>query len=390
MPRILLTTLDVLSHDHQRTVRFGNRLQHRKHVADIADFLVVQKDERILELNALALLVVDEIRREITAIELHALDDVELVLERRAFLNRDNAFLADFFHRIGNDAADRFIGIGRDRADLGNRLRIGARLRQLLEFGDQISRTLVDTTLEIHRVHAGCNGLEALTQDSLGQHGGGGGTVTGDVGGLRCDLFHHLRTHVLELVFQLDFLGDRNAVLRDGRGAEALLEHDIAALGTESYLYGIRQDVDAAHHVLAGIIAEADFLYSHFQFLTKFIWVKRIAWLLCDRPLRLDHGHDVFLTHDQQIFAFNLDFGAAVLAKQHCITDLDVQRTDFAAFQDFAVANGHDLALDGLFGCGVGNNDSAGGGTFLLHAFDDHAIMQWANLHVSALLKLNS
>ena len=44
------------------------------------------------------------------------------------------------------------------------------------------------------------------------------------------DFLHHLRAHVLELVFELDLLGDRDAVLGDGRGAERLVEDDVAAL----------------------------------------------------------------------------------------------------------------------------------------------------------------
>ena len=80
---------------------------------------------------------------------------------------------------------------------------------------------LVDAALQVHRVHAGGDGLHAFADDRLGEHGGGGGAVAGDVGGLGSDFLHHLRAHVLELVLELDFLRDRDAVLGDGRGAEA-------------------------------------------------------------------------------------------------------------------------------------------------------------------------
>src|SRR5712675_1882762 len=50
------------------------------------------------KLGALALLIVDEVRREITAIELHAFDHFELVVEARALFNRDHALFADFRH----------------------------------------------------------------------------------------------------------------------------------------------------------------------------------------------------------------------------------------------------------------------------------------------------
>src|SRR5258708_26729466 len=44
-----------------------------------------------------------------------------LVLESRAFLDRDHAFLAHLLHRLGDRLADRFVGVGRDRADLRDR-----------------------------------------------------------------------------------------------------------------------------------------------------------------------------------------------------------------------------------------------------------------------------
>ncbi|MPM74920.1 hypothetical protein SDC9_121909 [bioreactor metagenome] len=95
------------------------------------------------------------------------------------------------------------------------------------------------------------------------QHGGGGGAVTGDVGGLGSDFLDHLGAHVGELVLQFDFLGDGNAVLGDGRAAEGALEHNVAALGTEGDLDGIGQDVDAFDHAGAGGIAEFDFFSCH-------------------------------------------------------------------------------------------------------------------------------
>ncbi len=74
---------------------------------------------------------------------------------------------------------------------------------------------------------------------------------------------HHLRAHVLELVLKLDFLGDSHAVLGDARRAERFVEHDIAALGAERNLYRLCQNVDAAQHPLARVLAEFNFFGSH-------------------------------------------------------------------------------------------------------------------------------
>ena len=74
---------------------------------------------------------------------------------------------------------------------------------------------------------------------ACGEHGRGGGAVAGNVVGLRGDLAHHLRAHVLELVFELDLLGDGDAVLGDARRAVGLVEHDVAALRTERHLHRV-------------------------------------------------------------------------------------------------------------------------------------------------------
>ena len=67
------------------------------------------------------------------------------------------------------------------------------------------------------------------------------------------DFADHLRAHVLELVFELDFLGDGHAVLGDARGAEGLVDDDVAALRAERHLHRVGEDVDAAQHAVAGV-----------------------------------------------------------------------------------------------------------------------------------------
>jgi hypothetical protein len=60
----------------------------------------------------------------------------------------------------------------------------------------------------------------------------------------------------LELVLKLDFLGDGDAVFGDARGAERLVQHDVAALGTERHFYRIGENIDAAQHLVAGLDRE--------------------------------------------------------------------------------------------------------------------------------------
>ena len=123
-------------------------------------------------------------------------------------------------------------------------------------------RALVDAALQVHRIEAGGHRLQAFAQDRLREHRGGRRAVAGGVGRLRSDLLHHLHAHVLELVLELDLFRDRDAVLRDGRGAEALLEHDVAAFRAEGDFDCVREHVDAFQHALTGIIGKSDFFRS--------------------------------------------------------------------------------------------------------------------------------
>src|SRR5262249_14753054 len=77
------------------------------------------------------------------------------------------------------------------------------------------------------------------------------------------DLPDHLGAHVLELVGELDVLGDGDAVLGDARRAERLVEDDVAPLRPERHPHRVGEDVDAAQHPLARVTVKPYFLGRH-------------------------------------------------------------------------------------------------------------------------------
>ena len=223
----------------------------------------MQQDVRVFQQGDLLVRIVDEVRRDVAAVELHAFDELELVFQALAVFHRDDAFLAHLVHRFRDGLADLRIGVGGDGADLRDFLGGGARLADLLELLDRGGDRLVDAALQVHRVHARGHVLHALGHDRLREHGRGGGAVAGDIGSLGGDFLHQLRAHVLELVLELDFLRDRDTVLGDGGGAEGALEDDVAAFRPERHLDRVGQDVHAGDQSRAGVLFEFDVFGCH-------------------------------------------------------------------------------------------------------------------------------
>ena len=242
---------------------FRYRFEHRQHIANIGDFLVVEKDVGVIQFDILVLRIIDEVGREVAAVKLHAFHNFQRIFQPLTFFYGDHAFFAHFFHRFGDFRAHGFVRVGRDGADLGDFLVGVARLGHGLQGFDRFNHGFINAAFQIHRVHARGNGFQAFGNNRLGENGSGGGAIAGGVVGLRSDFFHQLRAHILELVFQLDFLGDGNAVFGHGRGAKRLVQHHIAAFGTQSDFHGIGEYIHAFQHFLAGVCAKTDFFSCH-------------------------------------------------------------------------------------------------------------------------------
>src|SRR5208283_5489277 len=109
------------------------------------------------------------------AVELHALDDFEGGLDPFAFLDGDDAVLADFVHGVGEELADGGVVVGRDGADLGDVVGALDGAAEFFHALDGGGDGLVHAALEGERVGAGGDELEAFLDDGFGQDGCGGG-----------------------------------------------------------------------------------------------------------------------------------------------------------------------------------------------------------------------
>ena len=192
-----------------------------------------------------ALLVGDEVRRDVALVELHALDELELDAERVGLLDRDDAVLADLVHAPRRSSSP----IAGSAAEIDATCAISSLASTSLacfsiDFDDGLDG-LLDAALQRHRVGAGGDVLHAALDHGPREDRRGGGAVTGDVVRLGGDLLAELGAHVLPRVLELDLLGDRHAVVRDGGRAPLLVEHHVPALGAERDRDRVGELVDA-------------------------------------------------------------------------------------------------------------------------------------------------
>src|SRR5947208_128008 len=357
-------TLQILRDDEERFRGPRSLLEQREQVLHRGDLLLVDEDVHVLVHALHPLGVGDKVRGQVAAVELHALDHLELSLEALGFLDRDHAFLADLAHRLADDLADGGVVVGGYGADLRDLLLLLGGLGERLQLGGERGHGLVDAALQGHRVVTRGDHLEALGEDRAREHGRRRGAVTGDVRRLGGDLLHHLGAHVLEPVLELDLLGDRHAVLGDGGSAPRLLENDVAPAGAEGDRDRVGEHVDAAQDFLPRVLTERYELGWH-----RF-------------SLDLDHAEDVLLAHDEVFLAVELDLRARVLPEQDGLADLHADGHQLAVVVHLALADGDDLALLGLLLGGVRDDDPTLGllGGFC-ESFHDDAILKWPDLH---------
>src|ERR1044071_6568584 len=89
----------------------------------------------------------------------------------------------------------------------------------------------------------------------------------------------------------------------------------------------------------------------------------------------VENREEVVLAHDQVLFTIDLDLGTAVLAEQHAVAGLDLERDDLAVLVALACADGDHLGLDRLLLRRVGDEQATGDHGLLFETLDQDSIM---------------
>jgi len=206
----------------QRLAALGDLLEQREQVLDGADLLLVDEDVGVVELGLHAPPAsVDEVRREVaacrTACPRRRRASVSMVLASSTVMTPSLPTFSIASAMIWPMVSSPVGGDG------GRPARSRRCPSTFLADACRARRRWRSTALSMPRCRAvglapAVTFLRPSRVDGLGEDGGGGGAVAGDVAGLGGDLTDHLGAHVLEGVLELDLLGDADAVLGDRRG----------------------------------------------------------------------------------------------------------------------------------------------------------------------------
>ena len=145
----------------------------------------------------------------------------------------------------------------------------------LLDIVNDLGNGLVDTALQIHWVSTCRNILKTLVDDSLCKDGGSSCAIAGIVASLAGYALYELSASVLELVLQLNLLGNGNTILGNLGCAKLLLYNNVAAFRTECNLYGVGKLVNTILQQLACVNVKL-YIFCHnvysFLLLYKYVY----------------------------------------------------------------------------------------------------------------------
>ena len=228
--------LNVLGDDKQGPLGLLDFFQQGDELGGRGNLVLVNEDEGLFQFDGHFVGVGDEIGGKIAAVELHAFDHIDVGFQALAFLDGDDAVLAD-----ASMASAMILPTSRSLlAEMEATLAMSALpligLECFLQGFDDGIDGFADAAGQGHGVGSGGEIAIAFLEDRLGQYGRGGGSVTGDIAGLAGGLLHEFGADVLVFVREFDFLGDGHAVLGNGGTAPALVQDRVSAAAVPASL----------------------------------------------------------------------------------------------------------------------------------------------------------
>ena len=211
---------------------------------------------------------VDEVRGNVSLIELHAVYKTNRCLGCFALFNGNHAILSNLLESLREQIANCTVVIGADRANLRN---LFGTLHLLCHFHQPAhcgSHSLLDAAADGHRVTASGNHASAFAEDCAGQNRGCCRAVACQVGRFGSHFIHEFRAHVFKGVFQVHFLAHRHAVLGDRWAAKRLVDDDIAAGWPHGHCHGGGEFLDTLQQFGASVVIEQQ-LFGHESLLLR-------------------------------------------------------------------------------------------------------------------------
>lgn len=125
-------------------------LQQSKDGLDARDLLVSDEDVGLFELDFLSFRIGHEVRADISTVEFHALDELNLVVQGFAVAHGDGAMLTDALHEFSDQFSDLLVTVGRDGGNILDHLLGLNRLGTSLEVLNDGFDGKVNAPAEIH------------------------------------------------------------------------------------------------------------------------------------------------------------------------------------------------------------------------------------------------
>jgi hypothetical protein len=155
-------------------------------------------------------------------------------------------------HRIGHQFADDQIVVRRDCRHLGLFFPRVDRTGHLPQRQDRGLGRAIQASFQINGTGASHHVADAIGKNRMGQHGRGAGAVAHSIASaLRC-LPQHPGAEILLRVLQIEFLGDRHAVVADDRRSPALLDQHRLGFRSKRDAYRVAEHGRASQDLLAG------------------------------------------------------------------------------------------------------------------------------------------